>query len=181
MSPTLDLAEDAIFDALGGFLDAALPAGVLSIKGQTNRVPEPTVSDFVIMTSQGSTMLSTNEESWDELGIALSEVQATELRIQLDVHGSNSSDNAQIIKTLFRSQYAANYFLGLGLPLAPLYVSDGSRVPFVNGEDQWEDRWVLIVSLEVKPTISYGQDFFTGINLTLVEADTLATSVIAEA
>ena len=173
MSPTLSLTEDQIFDALGGFLDAVLPAGVLSLKGQTNRVPEPNVDDFVIMTSQGSTMLSTNEESWDTLGIALSEVQATELRIQLDVHGSNSSDNAQVIKTLFRSQYGANYFLGLGLSLAPLYVSDGSRIPFVNGEDQWEDRWVLIVSLEVKPTISYVQDYFTSLDLRLAEVDTV--------
>ena len=175
MTPTLSLTEDQIFDALGDFLDSVLPEGVTSEKGQINRVPEPNADNFVIMTSQGSNMLATNETNWDtstDNPTQITEMQSTELRIQLDVHGTNSSDNAQVIKTLFRSGYACDFFANIGLPLAPLYSSDGSRVPFINGENQWEDRWVLIVSLEVKPVISYAQDFMVSLNVDLVEVYT---------
>ncbi len=173
MTPTLSLTEDQVFDALGTFLDAVLPAGVISERGQINRVPEPNIDNFVIMTSQGSNALATNESTWDgDVSTQLDEMQSTELRVQLDIHGSQSSDNAQIIKTLFRSAYACQFFTDTGLPLAPLYSGDGSRVPFVNGEDQWEDRWVLIVSLEVKPVVSYAQDFMGALDVNAVEVQT---------
>lgn len=41
-------------------------------------------------------------------------MQPTEVTVQLDVHGPNSSDNAQIITTLFRDDYAVEQFKTLG-------------------------------------------------------------------
>ena len=42
---------------------------------------------------------------------SLNIMQPTEIVYQLDVHGPNSPDNAQTITTLFRDQYATDFFM----------------------------------------------------------------------
>ena len=80
--------------------------------------------------------------------------QATQVEYQIDVHGPNSADNAQIISTMFRDEYATNWWLAAGVTTsAPLYADDPRQVPFTNENQQVEYRWVITARLEADQTI----------------------------
>lgn len=86
-------------------------------------------------------------------------MQPTEVAIQLDVHGPNSTDNCQIISTLFRDGYGYDFFAQQPADMAPLYTDDGRQMPFINGENQYEDRWVMNVYMQANIAVSTGQQF----------------------
>jgi len=79
--------------------------------------------------------------------------QFTEYMIQLDVHGPSSADNAQIISTLFWDQAAFEQFGTNSFEIEPLYCEDPRQIPFVNAEQNYEDRWVIDVRLQVNPIV----------------------------
>ncbi|WP_347558573.1 hypothetical protein [Robbsia sp. KACC 23696] len=83
--------------------------------------------------------------------------QSTEVTIQLDVHGPASAENAALITTLFRDSYAVQAMDGTGV--APLYAADAHQLPFFNGEQQVEQRWVIDLVMQVKPTLNVPQQF----------------------
>jgi hypothetical protein len=43
--------------------------------------------------------------------------------------------------------------------VAPLYTTDPRQMPFFDGEQQTEERWVVEVALQVNPTVTLGQQF----------------------
>lgn len=172
MSLALDLTETQVLAALRAFLTDVLPVGVAVIRGQVNRVPEVTTTDFVVMTLTLRRRLSTNVVIED--AIALTEVirGPTELTIQCDIHGPDATDNTQLVATMWRSDYACRFFAASGLAIAPLYAADGAQMPFINGEAQYEDRWVLPLVMQVNPVVSTTQQFADTLALQLVEVDT---------
>lgn len=60
----LSLTEDQTFIALRSFLVACLPAGTEVIQAQTNRVPEPAGTEFVLMTKSTRERISTNKDDY---------------------------------------------------------------------------------------------------------------------
>jgi hypothetical protein len=98
-------------------------------------------------------------------------VQPTEIVIQLDVHGPASADNAQIITTLFRDEYATQAFAEQQDVAAPLYTSDPRQMPFINAEQQYEWRWVIDASLEARITTSVLQQFADQVAVSLIPVD----------
>jgi len=99
--------------------------------------------------------------------------QPTEFVAQLDVHGPNGGDNAELIVAMMRSGYAADQFLVIRPQgdVTPLYATDAVQAPFVNGEAQYEYRWMTEAHLEIDPIIVVGQQFADVVNVTLVEVD----------
>lgn len=97
---------------------------------------------------------------------------AAQLTIQLDVHGPDSTDNVTRISTLFRSEVGVDSFEASGFAVAPLYCNDGRQLPFVNAENQYEDRWVLEAVLQISPTVSTPQQFADEVEVTTIEVDT---------
>lgn len=221
---------------LRGFLLDVLPEGVEVVLGQVNRVPEPSVSDFVIMWPLRRVRLATNVDTSADVkfiaeingkiltvtsvdfgtlavgqfvfgvGIAagtkitsfLSGVggigayslnipntfalgvlstghtqamQETEVCMQLDVHGPNSSDNVQIITTLFRDDYGVQKFLASGLPITPLYTEDPRQIPFINDQDQVETRWVIEAYMQADQTVIVGQQYADSVVVGLIDVD----------
>jgi hypothetical protein len=61
MTPTV--TESMCLQATGNFLLAVLPAGATVIRGQPNRVPEPTAERFVVMTPLSRMRQSTNVDT----------------------------------------------------------------------------------------------------------------------
>ena len=98
-------------------------------------------------------------------------LQPTKVDIQLDVHGPNSADNTQIISTLFRDGYATRAFATdpAGLDLQALYADEPKQLPFVNGESQFEDRWVMTLCLQANQLVYVSQQFFDEVDVGLVE------------
>jgi hypothetical protein len=95
----------------------------------------------------------------------------TQAAIQFDVHGPASADNAQIIVTLFRSPFAWDFFQASGCDIAPLHADDAKQMPFINGEQQYEDRWVITANLQVNPVVSTPQQYTSQLKIGLVNVD----------
>lgn len=172
-TPTLDLTEADIITALGNFLVSIVPNGVAVFRGQDNRVPEPAGTDFVVMTPTLRERLGTNVDTWAyiQAPTTLAELNGVKVTIQLDVHGPNSTDNAQVISTLIRDDYAVQSFLASGFDVAPLYASEPRQLPFLNAEDQYETRWVVDAVLQANPVVTVAQDFADELEANLFRAD----------
>lgn len=164
---SLSITEDAILTALRAFLLAVLPAGVEVIQGQVNRVPEPTSPDFVMMIPTNRTRLSANVDTWDTVmpPVQMAAAHPTQLSVQLDIHGPNGSDNAQIITTLWRDSYACDAIDPA--VFQPLFATDGRQAPFINGENQYENRWTLELALQANPIVSTPAPFADSVRVTI--------------
>ena len=90
-------------------------------------------------------------------GGTLSLMQETRLTVQIDVHGPNSGDNAQIISTAMRDGYAYDAFTSYGPGVFPLYADDPRQVPFINAENQYEYRWIIDCQLQINPALAVPQ------------------------
>lgn len=94
--------------------------------------------------------------------------------IQLDVYGADSADNSQIISTLWRSVSAVDFFANptnAAFEIAPLYTSDARQMPFITGQQQYQERWTLDLNLQVNPVIATPMQFAGTVTVDLVNVD----------
>ena len=166
IQPILSLTETAIFTALRSFLLAILPTGIEVVRGLDNRVAEPECVNFVTMTPIMRERIAMNTTTYVDgafltppVAGTRTDLQPVKVTIQLDVHGPSSADNTQIITTLFRSGYAAQFFAGLAVNVWPLYASEPRQMPFMNGEQQAEERWTMDAVVQANATVTTPQDF----------------------
>lgn len=104
-------------------------------------------------------------------------LQPTKITIQIEVHGPNSADNAQIISTMLRDEYAVDFFAGFGASngfgntITPCYADDPRQMPFSNEEQQVENRWVIECVLQGNFTVRAPQQFADEIIIGLKNVD----------
>jgi hypothetical protein len=169
MTTTLSITQSAVLGIVRGFLLSILPAGVEVVKGQDNRVPEPSSPNYVVMTPLFQPRLRTNIDTYDDTfdplnpdpaapGFKMSE-QGTELRLQLDVHGPASADNSVVITTLWRDAIGCEFFAASDFDIAPLYCDDPKQTAFIDEGAQYEDRWTIDAHLQFNPVVTTGQQF----------------------
>lgn len=177
MSATLSLTETQTITALGNVLTAILPAGFPIIRGEINRVAEPSAADFLVMVPILRERLATNTDTYTDEPTAdppvgtRNSLVPTKVTIQLDIHGPSSADNAEMIAALMRDEYATIAFAATGLPIQPLYAEDPRQTPFENAEQQTEFRWTVDIVLQANPVIGTPQDFADVVKITPIEAD----------
>lgn len=215
-----------------------LATGVPVIQGQGNRVAEPPVPDFVIITPMGKTRLATNVDDYVDcyfqgaldmggnltvssvaygavtagsvvFGVGVEDgttilsqtsgtpggvgvytvdapqsvsaqgmacgvkgmLQEAELHVQIDFFGPNGADYAQIVSTVFRDPYGVELLRSSGLDIAPLYADDPKQAPFVDGEQQYENRWTATASVQANQTVLVPQQFAAALAIDLIEVD----------
>lgn len=98
-------------------------------------------------------------------------LQPTELTVQLDVHGPNSADNAQTVSTLFRDDFACEFFAGVNPAIQPLHADDPRQMPFVNDQNQYEWRWIVEARLQANIVVTVGQQFAAALEVDLISVD----------
>lgn len=98
-------------------------------------------------------------------------LQPTKVVMQIDIHGSNSADTAQIISTLLRDDYAVRAFAAIDPAVIPLYADDPRQMPFINAENQYEDRWIVEACLQANATIDMPQQFADTAVVGLINVD----------
>ncbi|CAG4887976.1 phage neck terminator protein [Paraburkholderia saeva] len=174
MAVTISITESNVFNALRTFMLGILPAGVEIVQGQDNSVPEPQGPDFVEMTMISMPRLSTNEITYTDAGTnpgTRNAMQSIKARIQIDVHGPNSADNSAIISTLFRDEYACDAFAAVNPDIQPLYCEDPKQMPFINGENQYEQRWIIDAAIQYNAVTAVPQDFADTLDVNIVSVD----------
>ena len=161
MTATVSPTADQVDGALRSFLLSVLPSGVEVIRGQANRVPAPRVPNYVVFTDMRNPRLATNVDTWDESApaIEMRYEQETDAVYQVDVYGPASADNARIVTTLFRDEFAASFFRDNGGFASPLYADDPRQLPFRDENQQIETRWVFEAHLQVDAVVTIEQPF----------------------
>lgn len=177
---TQEPSEDDVFTALRAFLQDVLPPQQTSpilvrhvvIVGQENRVPEPTAQNYVVMTPLRLPRLSTNYNTLATLGVDAKTRQSAQVVIQLDVHGPEAFDNCARISTLFRDGFAYDFFQAVNPAIAPLFADDPRQVQFVDGEKQYEDRWIVEANLQVNFTLTRTTESARALTLDIIDVET---------
>lgn len=174
-TPTLSLTESQTLQALRTVLLAWLPSGFDVVQGQVNRVAEPFASDFAVMTPILRERLATNETTFTDSYPGTTQTRAdktaTQVTVQLDIHGPAGADNAQVIAALYRSEVAFDAFAATGFDVAPLFCGDPRQAPFLNAEQQIETRWSMDVVMQASPVITTPQDFAGALSVGIVSVD----------
>jgi hypothetical protein len=102
LSPT----QTDVFTALRAFLLAILPTGIEVIKAQVNRVPEPKVDNFVVMTAIRRDRLETNIDEYDDVAftgsiagtvMTVTAVEFGTIRLGAQVFGAGIAAGTQIV------------------------------------------------------------------------------------
>lgn len=160
--------------ALRAFLLSVLPAGVEVIRAQDNRVPQPLAADFVVMTIIARGRLATNtvtyDDGWPSQAQERHALQPTQVTVQLDIHGPESSNTVQIISTLFRDGYGCDKFTASGFDVQPLFCSDPRQAPFLNESQQVESRWTIDAVMQANPVVTSPQDFAAALQMNPIGA-----------
>ena len=155
-SPT----QSQLFTLIRAFLLRILPdTGWEVVLGQANRVPQPPTDGLVSVIFRGLNRLATTVDTWSEAPdpVVLTHQQDVAAKIQLQVFGEDAVDAVNTITTLLRSSYACQFFAGSGI--APLFCDDGQQVPFITGETQYQDRYIVEAQFEMSVTMATTQQF----------------------
>lgn len=174
MAATISITELNVCGALRSFLLGILASGVEVVRAQDNDVGEPQGADFVMMNVISLPRLATNVDSYTDPGTnpgTRNSMQAIKMGVQLDVHGPNSADNSAMITTLFRDEYACVQFAAINPDIQPLYCDEPKQVPFINGENLYEQRWIITVAIEYNPVTQTPQDFFDQVEVEIINVD----------
>jgi len=155
---------DSVMDALGAFLQPFVGSTPI-IRAQVNRVSSP-VDAFVEMTEILQVDLETPTSIYVPANDQTNITGPKRIDIQVDFYGATSGDQSTAVKTVFRSEYCAEQFPG---NIQPLYCSDSHQAPLITGEEQYENRWTLTVSLQYNPFVAIPQQAATEVVVTISE------------
>jgi hypothetical protein len=142
------IAIDSVFDALGAFIQPFVGTAQI-VRAQVNRTAMPSGS-FVELTEITNTDLEVPRQSYDGDNFQADFIGPKRLTIQADFYGETAGDWCAAVKTVWRTPYAVAQFPA---GIAPLYCDDGQEVPLVTGEEQYERRWALTMSLQYNPVV----------------------------
>lgn len=157
MNASISITEFDIFTALRAFL-LALFGDCEVIRTQDNRLSMPR-GGFIALSPASSVRLATNFRDYDGTGEAQRLTLSNQVTIQVDCYGKLSAEWVVMLMTSFRSEYASEFFTNTGLDLQPLYTSDPMQMPLVNGEQQYESRWMIQVVMQTNAVVTLPQQF----------------------
>lgn len=153
------LTDRQLLTAIRAFLVAVLPVGVEVVKGQDNRVGVPKSKDFVVVTFMGRERQSTNRWAYDLDRNVRAVLQPTTVSIQVDIFGPNSAANVQVVSTLARDMFSYDNLRAQGVDAAILFASEPRQMAWIGGDQQYEDRWEVDLSVQANMVIEVPQDF----------------------
>ncbi|VVE82844.1 phage neck terminator protein [Pandoraea sputorum] len=167
MSATISVSQSDVMTAVRSFLLGVVPNGVEVVQGYDNRLPAPTGPNYVQFWMVGNTRLSTNWNEYvgntqplpDPQDGKMQARMGTEARVQIDFYGPAAQEYADMVATLWRDDYACQAFATINPEIQPLHVDDAKNMPIVDGESQYEQRFMVEASLQFNPVTSVPQDF----------------------
>lgn len=155
-----------LFELLRAFVMSLIP-GVEVVQGLDNDVPMPK-GEFILLTATMQKRLATNVSILDPVLSTRTVRMDTEYSIQVDCYGPNASDHATALAAMWRDPYACDM---LAPDAAPLYATDPMQAPLVNGEADYEYRWLFTALIQFNPIITVPQQYADKLELELVSVD----------
>ena len=110
-----------------------------------------------------------NRRDYDATALVMNVERDTVYSYQIDCYGPTGPDLADTIAIAWVSLWACDYFAGNSatpppgapLPVTPLYADDPQQLNIVNGELQYEQRYMIKLYAQVNQVAALPQDFFT--------------------
>lgn len=167
MPTSISVTETAIRTGLRSYALSLLPTGMEVVKGRDNGVPMP-VGPFAMLGSARMTPWRTNVDSTDTATQTKSISVGASYTFQCDVYGTNAADNAAILAFAFRDDYSQQ-FMPAGA--AAMYASDPLQMVFVDAEDNYEERWVVDLTVGYNPVIAIQSQSALSVDIVLDNVD----------
>lgn len=174
MPPSVTPAADTVYADVAAFVAAqlGLAVGVTVIQGYQNRVamPTPASAGFVLLTVTAKKRLGTNSLAWDQTiddPTDVTYMQPQMWTMQIDCYGPSASEWSDILSTLLRSEVGCDALT----TCQPFYADDPRRMPLVDAEAQYEDRWVVTLQLQVNSVVVTPQQFADTLTVDVIEVD----------
>lgn len=169
MSAFLTPNEDSLFDAVWGFV-AALFAPEMQpniFKGFQNVTSTP-LGSYIVVSPTGFVRQNQIARDYDPLNLVVNNLRTTTYCYQVDCYGPEGPDLSNVVAIAWRTMWACDYFQGTletptpgaPLPATPLYADEPQQLNMVNGELQYEQRFMCKLYLQANQYISLPQDFF---------------------
>lgn len=157
---TISIPFTQVYQGVGTFLqtvvgvDPATGVPVEVTRGKINLVSMPKTA-FINMWAEVSGRLRTNIDTWDQTTQVQSTEIGTKVKVRLDFYGPLSHDWSTTVEGLWRDTYGVAQLKPFAL--APLYGSDPIHATLVDGEENYEDRWILDLFLQYNPVVTAPQ------------------------
>lgn len=132
------------------------------IKGYQNGSPLP--QNAVVMTILFEHSLDVSANYYDPLLDITTVQQSVEVTMQLDFYGGDAGSRARKLSNLWKNHYTANALT----KCQPLYSKDPQRMPIVNEQSNYEDRWSVDVLLQYNPEFEHDQSYLGMPDYTIV-------------
>jgi len=170
MSAALLNTEDQAFDALWGFIaslfDSSYAANIF--KGYQNQTATPNQStsglgSYIVINPgikqrQDQARRDYVPSTLDPTTGVVNVTRGTTYSYQVDCYGQDGANNADIITIAWRSLWACDQLDGS--IITPLYADEPDQLNLVNGENQYEQRFMCKLYLQTNTVVSLPQDFF---------------------
>ena len=132
-----------------------------------------------LLDQNGAPLLDQNGQPLLGPPSSLTILEAIELGIQIDCFEPQSTstsvvgaeDWANMLSATLRDNYGCSFFeaqLGAGI-CDPLYADDARMVPFVDAEEQYEQKWSVDARFQLNPTTTIPQQYAAAVTLEMVE------------
>lgn len=135
------------------------------VRGQVNRVPLPE-GNPTVMTDMGIYDLEVPYANYLNATDQAEINGPKRIDIQLDFYGDRANDFCSIVKSSLRSAWGYDQF---PKNIKPLYTSDALQGPLITGEQQFENRWTITVSLQYNPVVTLPQQFADQLSVTTID------------
>lgn len=156
---------DTVIDALAPFVRLFVPGGEV-VRAQVNRVAMPS-NPCAVLTELLGVDLSVPYLSPTITNETATINGPTRIDIQIDFYGALAGSYCKAVQAAFRSGWAFDQFPA---NIRPLYTSDGVQSPLLTGEQQYESRWTLTVSMQYNPTVTIPQQSASAAAMNIVDA-----------
>jgi hypothetical protein len=166
--------EDEVFDTMWGFIAALFDVSVQPyiFKGFQNVTATPAGVTYVVISPGVKTRFNQGTRSYDALNLLSNNERSTQYSYQVDCYGPLGPDYADIVSTAWRTMWACDQLSNYGLvtPLIePLFADEPSQLNIVNGEMQYEQRYMTKLYGQVNTVVGLPQDFFTAPITVIIE------------
>jgi len=173
---TLSITEYSVFVALRAWIISVLGSSVEVIQELDNRVPTPK-GGFVLMNCLNRKSLSWPVMSFvdkDAVGTipavtTFINTQPIDYAIQLDCYGPIAGDWVTMLSTMWNTEQACNLLEPYGFD--PLYSGNPHQIAFVDGEKQYQHRWVMDVHIQYNPAITTSMQFASSAEVDIINVD----------
>lgn len=172
MSNSPSVTESQINQAVGDWITSTLgiPAADM-VQAHENRTPSPN-AQYVQMDTILGTRLATNMVTDDPVDGTETQIQPMKVTVQLDLFGGSANDWSRVLSTLFRSEVATAFFAAYaGGNFIPLYCDDPRHMPVINGENQYELRWMLSLYFQCNVAVVASMQFMSTAVVEIVNVD----------